>query len=173
MSHLAEFRAEKDTFFGRDENSPLTDRQRTIFDGLCYFDEAPELVFKLTPNPVNDRTQVDIPVTTGGTTSTHRWATVSFAIDGQQSTLTIFREEEDGPMFLPFRDATAGEESYATGRYVEVHILEDGDIWLDFNYAYNPYCAYNDMWTCPIPPPENRISAPIRAGERAFSDAAH
>ncbi len=171
MSHLAEFRAEKNVYFGQDQDSPLTDGQRKRFDGLSYFDEAPHLAFKVTPCPVKDQTEIDLPVTTGGVTSTRRWATVSFVIDDQQSTLTVFREEEDGPLFLPFRDGTAGDETYAVGRYVEVHTLQDGKLWLDFNYAYNPYCAYNDNWTCPIPPPENRISAPIRAGERAYPDA--
>ena len=173
MSRLAEFRAEKDVFFGSDNDSPLTDGQRKRFKGLSYFDEALELAFKLTPKLVEDSAPVDIPVTTGGTTTTQRWAKISFAIGDQQTTLTVFREEDDGPLFLPFRDGTAGNETHAVGRYVELHTLPDGDVWLDFNYAYNPYCAYNDLWACPIPPPENRISAPIRAGERAYPDALH
>ncbi|MCH7593102.1 MAG: DUF1684 domain-containing protein [Chloroflexi bacterium] len=175
MLNLAEFRSEKDGFFGRDENSPLTDGQRSRFKGLLYFDEALDLAFRVTPELVEDyaRDEIEIPLTTGGVTGTHRWATVSFAVGDQQVTLTVFREENDGPLFLPFRDGTAGDESYAVGRYVELHPLPDGDLWLDFNYAYNPYCAYNDQWACPIPPPENRVSAPIRAGERAYPDALH
>lgn len=173
MSHIAEFRAEKDVYFGKDQDSPLTDGQRGRFKGLSYFDEAPDLAFKLTPTLIEDSAQVEIPITTGGTTTTHRWATVSFSVDDQQATLTVFREEEDGPLFLPFRDGTAGDETYAVGRYVELHPLHDGNLWLDFNYSYNPYCAYNDQWSCPIPPPENRISVPIRAGERAYPDAQH
>ena len=171
MSHLSEFRSEKDVYFGGDQDSPLTDGQRARFNGLSYFDEAPDLAFKLTPSLVEDCTRVDIPLTTDGASSTHRWATISFAIGDQKLTLTVFREEEGGPLFVPFRDGTAGDETHAVGRYVELHELPDGKVWLDFNYAYNPYCAYNDMWSCPIPPPENRISAPIRAGERAYTDA--
>ncbi len=173
MSNLAEFRAEKDEFFGRDQDSPLTNGQRARFQGLAYFDETPDLAFKLTPELIEDDAQFEIPITTGGTTTTHRWATISFAVGDQQATLTVFREADDGPLFLPFRDGTAGDETYAVGRYVELHLLPDGNLWLDFNYAYNPFCAYNDQWSCPIPPPENRISAPIRAGERAYPDAPH
>lgn len=173
MSHLSQFRSEKDAYFGNDPSSPLTDGQRERFNGLSYFDEAPELALRLTPSLVKDSTEIEIPLSTGGATSTHRWATVIVEIDGKQETLTVFREDEHGPLFLPFKDGTAGDETYAVGRYLEVHPLEDGDLWLDFNYAYNPFCAYNDNWTCPIPPPENRIATSIRAGERSYLDAVH
>jgi uncharacterized protein (DUF1684 family) len=173
MSHLSQFRSEKDAYFGNDPTSPLSDGQRERFNGLSYFDEAPELALRLTPSLVEDSTEIEIPLSTGGVTSTHRWATVSAEIDGKPETLTVFREDEHGPLFLPFRDGTAGDETYPVGRYLEVHPLDDGDLWLDFNYAYNPFCAYNDNWACPIPPPENRIAAPIRAGERSFPDPEH
>ena len=173
MSHLTEFRSEKDKYFGQDHDSPLSHGQRERFNGLAYFDESSDLAFKLAPTIVEDDTEIDIPLSTGGSTSTHRWATVTLDLDGKQETLTVFREDEHGPLFLPFRDGTAGEETYAVGRYLEVHPLEDGNLWLDFNYAYNPFCAYNDNWTCPIPPPENRISSQIRAGERLYPDPEH
>ena len=128
---------------------------------------------RLTPSLVEDSMEIEIPLSTGGVTLTHRWATVNVEINGKQETLTVFREDENGPLFLPFRDGTAGGETYAVGRYLEVHLLDDGDLWLDFNYAYNPFCAYNDNWACPIPPPENRIAAPIRAGERSYQDPEH
>lgn len=173
MSHLDDFRSQKDKYFGQDHDSPLTHRQREMFNGLVYYDESPELAFKLSRSPVEGDGEIDIPLSTGGSTSTRRWATVAFELDGNQETLTVFREDEHGPLFLPFRDGTAGEETYAVGRYLEVHALDDGDLWLDFNYAYNPFCAYNDNWTCPIPPAENRISSPIRAGERLYPNPEH
>jgi|TARA_B110000263_G_scaffold239147_1_gene241095 uncharacterized protein (DUF1684 family) len=173
MTQLTEFRTQKDAYFGEGHDSPLSHGQRERFNGLVYFNETPELAFRLTPSRVEDSTEIDIPLSTGGTTSTNRWATVSLELDGDQETLTVFREHDEGPLFLPFRDGTSGKETYPVGRYLEVHILEDGDLWLDFNYAYNPYCAYNDNWACPIPPSENRLTMPIRAGERLFPDPEH
>jgi hypothetical protein len=173
MSHLSQFRSEKNTYFGNDPASPLTDGQRERFNGLSYFDEAPELALRLTPSLVGNSTEIEIPLSTGGVTSTHRWAMVTVEIGGTQEILTVFREDEFSPLFLPFRDGTSGDETYAAGRYLEVHPLEDSNLWLDFNYAYNPFCAYNDNWACPIPPSENRITAPIRAGERSYLDLEH
>ncbi|MBT8206662.1 MAG: DUF1684 domain-containing protein, partial [Acidimicrobiia bacterium] len=67
--------------------------------------------------------------------------------------------------FVPFRDATSGKESYGAGRYLDVHPNEDGTVTLDFNYAYNPYCAYDEAFSCPLPPIENWLEVPIAAGE--------
>ncbi len=78
-----------------------------------------------------------------------------------------FRKEKDG-YFLPFVDALAGKETYGAGRYLEPEPLGKGLFLVDFNLAYNPYCAYNDMWSCPISPAENHLKIPIRAGEKLF-----
>jgi uncharacterized protein (DUF1684 family) len=89
------------------------------------------------------------------TRSTRRW-------------LTLYRGT-DGDLFLPLRDATSGDETYGAGRYLEPLMLDDGRVLVDFNYLYNPYCAYNDAWSCPLPPRENWLTVPIRAGEKAFA----
>ena len=70
--------------------------------------------------------------------------------------------------FLPFADALAGTETYGAGRYLDPEAIGDGRFLLDFNLAYNPYCAYNEQWSCPITPRDNRLAVPIRAGERLF-----
>ena len=70
---------------------------------------------------------------------------------------------------MPFVDALAGRETYGAGRYVEPERLDDGKLLVDFNQAYNPYCAYNANWSCPLPPRENRLQVPIRAGEKIYS----
>ena len=69
---------------------------------------------------------------------------------------------------MPFVDATSGTETYGAGRYLELEALEDGTFLADFNLAYNPYCAYSEDYSCPIPPAENRISVPVRAGEKQY-----
>ena len=107
---------------------------------------------------------------TGTVASYWRWAKVRFEVDGREVELTIFRDAGSGGLFLPFVDARAGRETYGAGRYLDLHALEDGRLLVDFNYAYNPYCAYNERWTCPIPPASNRLEVAIAAGERVFAD---
>ena len=99
-----------------------------------------------------------------------RWGTFTFAVEGETATLTLYRGQHDSEFFLPLADATSGKESYGAGRYLDVTPLDDGRFLVDFNYAYNPYCAYNSRWSCPIPPAENRLRVPIHAGEKRFPD---
>jgi uncharacterized protein len=73
----------------------------------------------------------------------------------------------DDRFFVPFMDATSGTETYAAGRYIEAELDANGNIMIDFNEAYNPYCAYSPRWSCPIPPVENRLKVPLRAGEKS------
>lgn len=96
---------------------------------------------------------------------------VTFSLDGKDCELFLYRQDDQSDvLFVPFRDATSGKETYASGRYLEVEVGPDGEVEVDFNYAYNPYCAYNESWSCPLPPLENWLMIPIRAGERAFHD---
>ena len=99
------------------------------------------------------------------------WGTISFQVKGETATLTVYRHENDGEFFLPFTDLTRGQSSYGEGRYVDLEPLHHGRFGLDFNYAYNPYCAYNANWSCPVPPVENRLDVAIEAGEKSFPDA--
>ena len=107
---------------------------------------------------------------TGDVASYLRWARIHFEVDHETAELTVYRDAQSGAFFLPFQDANAGGETYGAGRYLEVEELEDGRLHVDFNYAYNPYCAYNERWSCPIPPAENRLTVAIRAGEKTFDD---
>ena len=103
---------------------------------------------------------------TGDVASYIRWARISFAVDGETAELTVFKDAQSGSLFLPFQDANAGGETYEAGRYLDEE-QHDGRLHVDFNYAYNPYCAYNEMWSCPIPPAENRLAVAVRASERS------
>ncbi len=169
MSDLTEFRAQKDQFFRTDPDSPLLESQRANFPGLSYYDERPDLVLSLTPELYEEPDSLELQTSTGTVQPYWRWARVAFEIDGVPATLTLFRDADSQYLFLPFADAGAGTETYGAGRYVEVQMLNDGRLLIDFNYAYNPYCAYNERWTCPIPPAENRLSVPIAAGERVYA----
>ena len=173
MSEICEFRKAKDQYFGGDQNSPLTPDQRKRFRGLQYFDENSKLQFVLSVEEFpKDAKEVIQMATSSGETATHlRWGQLKFEVDGTPVVLTVYRNVEGDEFFLPFMDATTGEESYTDGRYLDMTAAGDGRLVVDFNYAYNPYCAYNPNWSCPIPPSENRLPVSIKAGEKAFTDA--
>lgn len=168
MSDLDEFRAEKDEFFKTHVQSPLTRDQKKTFKGLRYFPETEALRLEVQAEPLNDPQAFVMQTTTGGLQEYVRFARFKFPVDGQEVELTIY-ESEHG-YFLPFVDALAGTETYPAGRYLEPEPLPGNRFLVDFNVAYNPYCAYNDMWSCPITPAENRLKVAIRAGERLFEE---
>ena len=170
MSELTDFRASKDEFFAGEADSPLLPEQRAHFAGLDYYEEAPALALELTPKLFPERELVEMQTSSGTLATYWRWATVRFEVDGEPAELTIFRDAHSQALFLPFVDSNAGRETYGAGRYLELQSLDGGTLLVDFNYAYNPYCAYNEQWTCPIPPAENRLAVAIRAGERIYHD---
>jgi uncharacterized protein len=172
MSELDVFRAAKDRFFKEHPHSPLTDEQRETFSGLRYFPENLALRLALSLERFETPSTIVMATSTGDTRVYERLGRVCFAVDGQEATLTLFADES-GRLFLPFADALAGQETYGAGRYLDPELLDDGRVLLDFNLAYNPSCAYNDDWSCPITPPENRLAVAIRAGEQVFPDVHH
>jgi len=168
MSELTEFRQQKDAFFQTSPHSPLTPEQQADFSGLKYFDQNPDLDLEVEVTLFDEQEQVEMQTTTGGVQTYSRLGHFPLEIDGGRAELTIFHNQNG--YFLPFVDGLAGSETYPAGRYLEPESLGDGLFHVDFNYAYNPYCAYNEAWSCPITPPENRIPLPIQAGERIFQD---
>ncbi len=170
MDELEAFRAQKDDFFRSDSESPLTREQKQVFTGLRYFPENPDLRLELEARPFLKPERMEMQTSTGDVQVYYRHSRVQFPVEGQEAELTIF----EGPSgyFLPFVDSLAGKESYPAGRYLEPELLPDGRFRVDFNLAYNPYCAYNDHWSCPLTPVENRLRVPIRAGEKLY-DLAH
>jgi uncharacterized protein (DUF1684 family) len=100
-----------------------------------------------------------------------RYAQVHFQLQGQSCNLTIFKALQGkgaGELFLPFKDYTSGTETYGAGRYLDIKIPADNQIDIDFNLAYNPYCAYSDEYSCPLPPKENFLKVRILAGEQVY-----
>jgi len=166
MSELTDFRAEKDEFFGRHPQSPLTPEQRRDFKGLEYFPENDALRLEVKVEPFADQQSMQMQTSTGGVQSYIRFGRFKFNAEGLPAELTIYQSESG--FFLPFVDSLAGTETYPAGRYLEPEPLPGDRFLVDFNIAYNPYCAYNEMWSCPITPAENRLKAPVRAGEKLF-----
>lgn len=169
MTRLERFRANRDEFFRTHEHSPLLPEQRERFTGLRYYPEDPGLRFEVTvESGAVSHDPVEIETTTSERKTFIPAGTIQLTIEDEPITLVVYREPGRGRYFLPFRDATAGEETYGAGRYLDPQETPRGTIIVDFNYAYNPYCAYNDRWSCLIPPFSNRFTLPIRAGEQAF-----
>lgn len=166
-TRLQGFRTRKDDYFRTNESSPLTAEQKEGFDHLNYFPENPDLNLVVDLDTTGEGIGDEITVGTmdGNAKQYVRIGRFTMNIDGTESTLTVFQDVKSGKFFLPFRDSTAGQETYAVGRYVDPKARPDGKLSIDFNMAYNPYCAYNTGWSCAIPPFENRIQVPIRAGE--------
>jgi hypothetical protein len=166
VNDLQSFRAQKDDFFAQNPHSPLTHQQRADFRGLDYFPENPALCLEVDVERFAEKQEVQIQSTTGDVLSYTRLGRFTFTVEGQAAELTIYDSGEG--YFLPFVDSLSGVETYPAGRYLEPEELAGGRFLVDFNLAYNPYCAYNDLWSCPITPPENRLKVPIRAGEKIF-----
>jgi hypothetical protein len=134
--------------------------------GLVYYPEAPELRFELPIERFTDNQTIEMQTSTGDSQQYQRYGKIRFPVEGQVVELTIYADQNS--FFLPFVDSLAGAETYPAGRYLEPEPLPDGKFLIDFNQAYNPYCAYNDQWSCPLTPFENRLKVPIRAGEKIF-----
>lgn len=169
---LTGYRHRRDHFFAGHAHSPLSALQRAGFAGLHYFPERADLALTL---PLDESESdvgeaVELPTTDGKTKSFTRAGRIHFEVESVPVELTVLRDTERGSLFIPFRDASAGSDTYEFGRYLEPQGRPDGTLEVDFNYAYNPFCAYGEGWSCPIPPEENRLTVTIAAGEKAFTD---
>lgn len=164
---LLAHRSTKDRFFAESPGSPLPAAARTEFGGLHYYEPNPDLVFTVPVEPA-DGAEVTIQTSDGSQRIYRRLGTASFDVDGVPATLTIYSTGHPG-LFIPFRDATSGTETYGAGRYLDLEPNDDRTVTVDFNYAYNPFCVYDEAYSCPLPPGENWLTVPIRAGERVWA----
>jgi hypothetical protein len=173
-ARLLGFRAAKDRLFASHPSSPVPLAERRDFRGLAYWRYAPSLAFRAALEPDPEAPALDLPRSSTGPPMPYaRIGWVSFAVDGTPTRLAVYwLNEYAGGIFIPFRDATSGTETYGGGRYLwdsgkGADLGSDGDeLIVDFNYAYHPSCVYDPIWSCPLAPPENRLTIPIRAGER-------
>lgn len=158
-------RREKDGWFKRDPHSPIPRAQRAAFAGLAYWPPDARLRFAVRPEILHGAAEVTMQTSDGQVRLYRPAARLAFAVEGKPAAVVAYEQGDD--WFVPFRDATSGKESYGAGRYLEV---TPGDpAILDFNLAYNPYCAYSDDFSCPFPPFDNWLEVPIRAGEKAYA----
>lgn len=170
VASLERFRSQKNDYLRVADDSPIPVPERPAFPGLLYF--PPDSTFAVAAEfePFADPEPVTMMMTSGDPVTMERAGKFSFRIDGRSAELTAYRNlDHPERYFLPFRDATNGEGTYWAGRYLDIARNEGKTYLLDFNYAYNPYCAYNHAYACPVVPMENILTAAIPAGER-FSD---
>ncbi len=145
----------------------------TRFQGLRYF--PVDAKFRVEAEVLPDSTPIRVTVvdTNGWSRPAWKYGQVRFRLEGQDLALRLWLFKPDpGPedqFFIAFRDKTNGDESYGGGRYLDLPFVKSGRAFVDFNLAYNPSCAYNTGFACPIPPPENRLPVAVRAGERTFN----
>ncbi len=171
---LVAYRAARDRLFSEHPSSPVPADERRSFRGVAYWrhDSALRFTVRLEPDP--EAPPLDLPRSGEGPSFPYaRIGWVRFAVDGTPCSLAVYwMNEYAGGIFIPFRDATSGHETYGAGRYLwdsakGVDLGSEGEeLVLDFNYAYHPSCVYDPRWSCPLAPQENWLPVPIRAGER-------
>ena len=178
---LEHFRQTRNDLFAHHPQSALDEEQRQSFQGLHYFPYNPAMRFVVDIDTNVEPAQLTVAMNADETMTMTTVGRVHFTVEGEPATLSIYwLNVYGGGLFLPFRDATCPAQSYGGGRYLfdtikgseflPVPGVADWEhIALDFNYAYNPSCAYNYRWVCPLAPRENRLSVPIPAGEMNFA----
>lgn len=140
---------------------------------------APDSTYRITATAerVPNAEPFEMPTYNGQTRSHVAYALLSFVLNGKKQQLTLYRNlnvirmpEYRDYLFLPFKDATSGKETYGGGRYIDMRTgdIKDGRVTIDFNKAYNPYCAFQEGYPCPIPPKNNTLSVAVEAGEKAY-----
>ncbi len=165
-------RLQKDQSFRSGEDSPILEQERASFRGLAYYPVNPDLKFSVKLNRYPAPQKINLATNTGEIRRGLRYGFFEFQVSGQTCRLQVYRLEDVSDsaamLFIPFRDLTSGQETYASGRYIDLAENTSGVYELDFNRAYNPYCAYNSTFSCPIPPAENTLALAIRAGEKKY-----
>ena len=167
---LLRFRAEKDEFLTHSRESPFVRSGRHDFHGLVYFEPDPAFRFEAKLARYPTESSVMMTASTGVRQLFNREGRFDLVLAGQPLRLQAYQsaEREDRNLFIPFKDATSGKETYGAGRYLDMKVEHDDNYLVDFNYAYNPYCAYAETYVCPLPPVENWLRVAIRAGEKNY-----
>ena len=165
---IANWRADKDRFMRESSESPIVTSDRAMFPALPYYPINQEYRIPASLTVARADDILEMQTSTGQRRRMQRIGALQFTLKGQQLKLTAFAEANDTELrrlFVPFHDLTNGSETYPGGRYLDLERTPTGVYDLDFNRAYHPFCLYNATYDCPVPPRENRLPLPIRAGE--------
>lgn len=170
-----DWQKEQNAMFKDASKSPLTDRDRQDFNGLDFFQFDSTFVVKATLKRTPNSKWFKMKRTLNETTDERVYGVLNFQLKGKAYTLNVYQGKElmtkegfEDYLFLPFLDDTNGDTTYGGGRYIDLRIPEGNTIEIDFNKAYNPYCAYNEKFSCPIVPRENYLDVAVKAGVKVF-----
>jgi uncharacterized protein (DUF1684 family) len=169
VSELTKARDAKDQQF-RGADSPVPKEKRDALLPLPYFPIDPIYAVPAALKLADERPVFEMPTSTGTLRRMQLVGTLEFTLQGESRGLGAFVPEgtrQITSLFVPFADLTTGTETYSAGRYLDIDPTSTGFYTIDFNRAYNPYCAYNASYECPFPPPSNRLKVAIPAGEKA------
>ena len=160
----------KNQFFVESPESPVPKDKRDALLPLRYFPVEPSYSVPAVLRLADERPVFEMPTSSGALRKMQLVGVLEFTLLGQKRSLGAFAP--DGTvritsLFVPFADETTGSDTYSAGRYLDIDPTSTGYYTIDFNRAYNPYCAYNASFECPFPPPTNRLKAAVRAGEKA------
>lgn len=169
---IQKHRADAEKFLKSGDGSPFV-RDSLPFTGLSFFSADSKYNLRAKLEPIDSKKVVTLATSDGKEQRYLEYAYAVFELNGVENRLLILEVMDAGPnrgkLFLPFSDETSGNETYGAGRYLDVKKVPAAtSIDLDFNLAYNPYCAYNDSYSCPFPPRENILKVPIMAGEMNY-----
>ncbi len=170
---LKAFREKRDRFFKEDPPSPLKEKDRKKFKGLIYYpiDLKYAMVGMIERYPIEPKPiYINLPTSKGKERKYVKYGKFRFKWEGKEYVLQIYRPLGGGELFLPFKDKTSGKETYSEGRYLYIEPMPGGKVLIDFNRAYNPFCQYNEKYTCTFASEENWLDLAIRAGEKRFDD---
>jgi uncharacterized protein (DUF1684 family) len=165
---VLKIRKDKDENFVSSEESPIKDK--TQFKGLKYYPFNKDYIIEFVLEKAEKAKTVELKMTDGSTEKLILFGKIKGEIGGFSVSLTLY-QHDNGEFFLPFKDKTAPTETYGGGRFLDLPLtnVKNNRLRVDFNLAYNPYCAYNEDFACPIPPAENTLPIRIEAGEKLFN----
>jgi uncharacterized protein (DUF1684 family) len=168
LQKIEAWRADRDKAWSETDD-PIPADKRALFLPLKYFPPDAGYAVPAQLKLSDERPVVELPTSTGTQRRMQVVGTLEFTLNGQKLSLGALSPagEPIRALFVPFADLTTGKETYPAGRYLDIEPTATGLYTIDFNYAYNPTCAYNNAYECPYPPPSNRLKIPVRAGEKA------
>lgn len=168
---IADIRAKKERYLKHSESSPFN-QLGVQFRPIAYFPINPEYRVRATLEKIKKTQRLTLPNSDGTTAVYQKYAYAHFSLRNRKLKLLILKQIGFGDLsniyFLGFSDETSGKESYGGGRYIDLEMGDSSHVIIDFNLAYNPYCAYTDKYVCPLPPKENILPIKISAGEKDY-----
>ena len=177
LSKVVQFQSKMNREFADAKTSPLAPEDRATFKSLVFYPANKTFFVRATLVKTENERPFEMKTSTDRKPMYVKYGELSFVLKGESFKLNVYRnielskkEEYKDYLFLPFSDATSGKESYIGGRYIDLRVPKGKSIAIDFNKAYNPYCAYNSQYSCPIVPLENDLDIAIEAGVKKFHD---